>query len=141
MNFGKKIEIFFKKIFKKFIYPNNKPILIDRPYNIFENEKNLKVLLLRQDRIGDVLITTPILPFFKKSDNISVLDILLSNKNIVAGKFIESHVNKIHLYSKKITDIIKLLIKPKFIIVDYVYQFKYRSFSCTIFSNKEVYIS
>jgi len=113
MSFSKKIELLIKKNLKGFVFSNKEPILIDNPVNIFKSQENLKVLLLRQDRIGDVLITTPILPFLKQIKNIGNLDVILSNKNISTIPIINHYFDNIFVYSKNLFKIIQLIIKLK----------------------------
>lgn len=67
-----------------------------------------KILFIRQDRIGDVLISTPIFTSFKSHYPSAIVDVLLSENN----HFVlmnEPLIRKCWIYQKKITKVILLL--------------------------------
>jgi ADP-heptose:LPS heptosyltransferase len=88
-------------------YKKKQPKIIDNPQEIFPNAK--KILLLRQDRIGDVLVTIPFLKVLKENKTDLQIHILLGKKNIQTAPFIKNYCNKIWFYNKNIKDTIKLI--------------------------------
>lgn len=70
-----------KNFIKKVIFNlwNKKPKRVSRPQEFIKNPK--KILFLRQDRIGDFIISTPIFKAIKEKYPSAKLDILLSKYN------------------------------------------------------------
>lgn len=79
------IELKIRKLFLAIIQFKSKiPQKIIEPVIIFDKNKNWKIIILRQDRIGDLLISVPFLKTLKYNLKNSVIDIILSGKNQVA---------------------------------------------------------
>ncbi len=108
-NFLKKIEYVVKSKFDKILDSKEKPILIDKPISIPEFQSPSKILLLRHDRIGDVIISTPLIKLLREKLPNSQIDILLSTKNITAKNAIINLIDNIYIYEKKFFSIIKLI--------------------------------
>lgn len=106
-NFLKKIELKFKKVMENFINGNIPPDLftIDKQIN---PKKIKKILLLRQDRIGDLLISSSFVRNLKLLIPEAQIDILLSNKNIGAIYAIKKYINHTYIYDKRLSSIFKL---------------------------------
>lgn len=68
-----------------------------------------KVLFLRQDRIGDVLISTPTIKILKEKFVDVRFDILLSKYNVSAKGSLGNLVNKFWVYDKSFLSTLKLL--------------------------------
>ncbi len=74
----KSLEIFFRRLLisvLKLVAKRKKPLPPDIDFN------RCKILFVRQDRIGDVLISTPVLTLLKKRYPEAIVDFLLSSKN------------------------------------------------------------
>ena len=104
----KRLEIKFrKKLIKYFHYLivfHNKKTFIPE----IKDHNLTKVLFIRQDRIGDVLVSTPIFTSLKNRYPNIILDILLSKNNyfVLDNEFF---IRKRWMYNKKPWDIISLL--------------------------------
>ncbi len=85
-------------------------MLVNKSENIFNLIPNIKILLLRQDRLGDLLISAPFIKELRKSIPNATIDILLSKKNIYAKQCIEDYVDNIYCYEKNLKAIGKLII-------------------------------
>lgn len=107
MSILKEIEFFIKKIINRLILRGKSPIIIDSPQLIFSGE--IKILILRQDRIGDLIISSSIIRILRNKLPKAKIDIVLSHKNVHASLCIKNFVDKIYIYKKKLTDSIKLL--------------------------------
>lgn len=107
MQIFKRIELISKKIFNKLIFNGKSPILIDSPKLIFSG--SLKILILRQDRVGDLIISSSIIRILRNTLPDARIDILLSAKNYPASLCISDFVNKIYIYSKEIKNLIVLI--------------------------------
>ena len=105
----KKIENFIKKIIEKIVSKNRKTHHITSVKNVFCFEKKPKILLLRHDRLGDLIISTSFVRILKEKFPNYQIDILLSKKNIQAKKCVEKYVNKIFVFDKKISKYFSLL--------------------------------
>lgn len=82
---------------------------IKEPIHAFAPYEKLKILLLRQDRIGDVLISSPFVELLRKNLPAARIDILLGHRNSGARRAIEKHVDNILVYDKKIIHTLSLL--------------------------------
>jgi len=103
--FQKRIELWFRRMLIQLLggFFQRKNIL---QRNIDFN--TCKFLFIRQDRIGDVLISTPLFGVLKKHYPHAILDVLLSESN----HFVLKNDPLIHtrwLYKKKIRNIISLI--------------------------------
>lgn len=109
MSILKKIELFAKKIISPKSNSFGEPIFVFSQQNIFNESNCNRILLLRQDRIGDLLISVP---FIKKLRNIlpkAKIDILLGEKNISAKKPLLQYIDSIYIFKKKLLEIFKLI--------------------------------
>ena len=105
----KKIEIKLSNLLIKYLKTSETQVLIEEKEDLFSKAKFAKILLLRQDRIGDMLITTPLLKIMKAKYPAKKLDILLGEKNISAKDIVEPYVNSIYLFEKSVFKLIRLL--------------------------------
>ena len=100
---NKRLEIILResllKILKIFISKKNPP---DSILNI------RKLLFLRQDKIGDALISTPLISIIKKNYPSITIDFLLSENNYFVLDN-ETLVNKRWIYKKQVSSILKLI--------------------------------
>lgn len=103
------MEYSFKNILESFIFKDIKSVLIEKPTERFSFFEDSKILLIRNDRIGDLLVSSPLLQALRKDYPDVTFDILLSEKNIAARRVSDPYVNSSYIYSKKITNLIKLL--------------------------------
>jgi len=94
-----------------FLHGKNKPIFIDTPFNIITKQGSFRILLLRQDRIGDVLISTSVIRILRQNLPDAEIDILLSKKNIGVKQAVIKYINNFWLYDKNILHTILLLRK------------------------------
>ncbi len=98
----KKIEIQFRKFFLNTVQSNKNPQKITEPVNIFEKNKNWNILILRQDRIGDLLISVPLLKILKSNLKNSFIDIILSEKNQTAKQCVIDFTNSQYILPKNL---------------------------------------
>ena len=108
--FLKRTELFIKKMLKRLFIKNIKPIAINSAQNIFKG-KVKKILLLRQDRIGDLLVSVPTIKLLRKYNPYIQIDILLSKKNVAAISSVIDYIDDYFVYDKKIFATLKLIKK------------------------------
>ena len=104
-SFLKRIEILLRRflifVFGFFVSRRNQP---SNTHDI----NSSKILFIRQDRIGDVLISTPIFASLKAHYPSAIVDVLLSaNNHFVLAN--EPLVRKCWIYQKKIGKVVSLL--------------------------------
>lgn len=73
----------------------------------------MKILLLRQDRLGDLLISTGLIRNLRKLLPNVEIHILLGKRNYFAKHIIEKYVDKVHTYDKTLFNTIKLIFRLK----------------------------
>lgn len=101
----KQIEVWFRRLVLhalEWIFHRHNPIPDQLDYN------TCKVLFIRQDRIGDVLISTPLLSLLKKHYPRIQLDILLGRNNYSVLEH-EPMIHRRWLYKKALWEIIRLI--------------------------------
>lgn len=86
------------------ILPNMSSALIDLP-------PRPKILLMRQDRIGDVFVSTPLFHAMRQRFPEAQIDVLLSRNNKAAEFAIRLVVNNVHILRKNSPDMLRLLWK------------------------------
>ncbi len=84
--------------------PNMSSALIDLP-------PHPKILLMRQDRIGDVFVSTPVFYALRQRFPDAQIDVLLSRNNKAAEFAIRSVVNNVHILRKNSLEMLRLLWK------------------------------
>jgi ADP-heptose:LPS heptosyltransferase len=109
-SFFKKIEIAVKKKVNFFLFNSNAtPVLINKAEPVFQLSSKAKILILRQDRIGDVLVSVPFFRNLKEALPDANIDVVFGKKNIQAKKAIEKYINKIYVYEKNVLNTISLI--------------------------------
>jgi len=105
----KNIEKFFKNFLNKLVQNRYEPQLISDTENIFNKPEILRILLLRHDRIGDVLISSHFLKRMRELKPKAEIDILLSFRNYNAKRAVESYIDDILILQNKPVSILKLI--------------------------------
>jgi len=86
-------------------------MLIDAPSELFANGNIRRVLLLRHDRIGDVLISSNFVMHLRNSIPEAQIDILLSFRNYSAKRSVERFADEILKFENKPLSTLKLIQK------------------------------
>ncbi len=86
-----------------------KAIRIDTPQNILADIAAPKILFMRQDRIGDMLVSLPVVRAVRAQFPHAQIDVLLGTNNIGVGSVALRYANSILCYEKKIGKILMLL--------------------------------
>ncbi len=82
-----------------------------KPCDAFVLGKNPTLLLLRQDKIGDALISIPVMRALRQKFPQAQIDILLGKENFTIRRALGRYINDALAYSKQPLDILKLLRK------------------------------
>jgi ADP-heptose:LPS heptosyltransferase len=105
----KKTELAIKKGINSFLFGGSPPELVSEAKPIYTSENISKILLFRQDRIGDLLVTTGFMRNLRKLMPQARIDILLSQKNYGAKHAAEPWVDDIIVYKKGLNKSIELI--------------------------------
>ncbi len=100
-----------KNILERVVYSGKPPIVINKPSDYVKLSDDSQILFLRQDRIGDVLISIPTFILLKKKFPNLKMDILLSENNISTKAALSKYFRNIYIYQKNIFAFDKLLHK------------------------------
>jgi len=83
--------------------------LISSPQLVFNDKSINKILILRHDRIGDLIISQSFLRILRETLPNAQIDLLLSYKNAGASFIIRNYVDNIFIYSKNFFQNFRLL--------------------------------
>ncbi|MCX7983292.1 MAG: glycosyltransferase family 9 protein [Bacteroidetes bacterium] len=101
----KTIELWFRRFLVSFV---GKLITKKKKTTYRKNFSTAKYLFIRQDRIGDVLVSTPLFSLLKKQYPNAIIDVFLSTNNHFT--LLNNHnIRKRWIYTKNIFETIKLI--------------------------------
>ena len=107
----KQIEVKLKKILLGSLSEKKESINIEEAGE-YLNHCN-KILILRQDRIGDLLVSTQFIDLLRKQLPKAKIDLLLSDKNAGLFELISDKIDNKYIYDKNVFSSSGLLIKLK----------------------------
>jgi ADP-heptose:LPS heptosyltransferase len=107
--FFKRVQLSQKERLNKYASLNLNPILVLQPENVFQLQPNCKILLLREDWIGDVLVSVPTIRALRNKLPDARIDILMSWWNHGAAKAVKKYVNKIWIYTPEVFSTLGLI--------------------------------
>ena len=102
-------EMKIKKFLTRVIYSGKSPIFISKADKHIVLTDNSRILFLRQDRIGDVIVSIPTFKLIINKYPHLKMDVLLGEKNISTQRALTKYFNKIYFYKKDFFSIIKLI--------------------------------
>lgn len=105
----KQIELFFRRKIQTFFENDNRTTVVTSPINAFDTSKPLKIVFLRQDHLGDVIVSVPLIRELHKRFPNFEFQIVLGKSNISLAPFLRKYTSKEWKYSKKILDIVRLI--------------------------------
>lgn len=89
-------------------------MLVCEPKLLLKLPQNPKIMILRQDRIGDALVSVPVLKVLKNHFPQAEIDVLLGKNNFGARNAFKKYAHDFFLYDKKFFSTISLLLKLRF---------------------------
>jgi len=119
-SFLKKCELGVKRYINRIIFSGNEPVRVDKPIDDKLLGESPKILLLRQDRIGDVLVSTPFFRMLRERFPASQIDLLLSHRNMGAKAAATAFINNIYVYPRQPAGIVKLISRLRKVKYDLV---------------------
>lgn len=105
----KKLELAIRRVFNSVFLVDRIPTVIHNSNEALSINDNAKILFLRQDRIGDVLITAPIVRAVRERYPNATIDVVLSRNNISVARTFAPYINDVHDYQKTIRSLISVI--------------------------------
>jgi len=105
----KGVEIGIRRWFNTRLHRSQEPVVVQRPSQMFSLGQSPRILFLRQDRIGDVLVSIPIIKAIHAALPNAEIDILLGDNNIAVKHACTPFVRSILLYKKTLVSVVSLI--------------------------------
>lgn len=105
----KRIELGVRRMLRSWLTGRRQPTLIDGPQRVVNSEQRLRILFLRQDRIGDVLVSEPIIRAVRERFPNACIHMLLSRNNLAALPAIAHLVDDQIVYQKTATGLLAVI--------------------------------
>jgi heptosyltransferase IV len=106
--FIKRLELAVRRIFNARAGSAGQPILVSDVRDVIGREALHRVLLLRQDRIGDVLISTPVIRALRRLLPDAQIDMVMSTNNISVRQAIDSEIDHVFVFRKSLLHLLLL---------------------------------
>ena len=116
----KPIELAARRLFNTYFLKERTPAVIGSPDKGLVLGNTPSILFLRQDRIGDVLVSTPIIKAVRDKYPGSRIDMLLSRNNEVVRYAIAPYINTTLIYRKtalSLIDVVRRIRSNKYDVV------------------------
>lgn len=105
----KRIELWLRrKLVEGFGEPVHS-VRVDKPQLVLDLPDRPKILFLRQDKIGDALVSFPVLRVLRETFPDAVVDILLGDANYAIHSALSRYVRTSWRYSKSLAAILRLI--------------------------------
>lgn len=104
----KRIELAIRGRYNRWVSRGGDPTIVAEPRATSVVAPDARILLLRQDRIGDVLVSTPIIAAIRRRFPDASIGMVLSTNNQAVAYTVEPYVDRIHMFRKSLLDLIRL---------------------------------
>lgn len=104
----KRLELSIRDRWNRGRYGHGSPQLVKTPTDILSQWPSgvgLRILLLRQDRIGDVLVATPVIREIRRRYPKATIDMVLSTNNQSVRTAVAPYINTIHVLKKSVLSV------------------------------------
>lgn len=105
----KRIELFFRRKIQQFFLDESSTTVLQSPQKSIDTSKPLKIVFLRQDHLGDVIVSIPLIRELHKHFPSFELQIVLGKSNISLAPFLRKYTKKEWKYTKKVFDTLRLV--------------------------------
>lgn len=106
--FLKRVELWLRHFLVQRLKTSTHTTVVEKPQRVLSLPERPKILLLRQDRIGDVLVSMPVFRALRKAFPTARIDVLLSDANMAMRQAVLRYADGVQRYSKKGTAVIAL---------------------------------
>ncbi len=106
---SKQVEIRLRKLLRRLPGRSRVCRQVDGPLRLTGIAEDASILLLRQDKIGDVLVSIPVIRTLRRYLPEAKVDVVLGSKNFALEPALRRYAGRCWRYSKRPFDIIRLL--------------------------------
>lgn len=106
---SKRIELWLRR---KLVEGFGKPVhsvRVEKPRLVLDLPEHPKILFLRQDKIGDALVSFPVIRVLHEALPNAAVDVLLGDANYAIRNALSRYIRKAWCYSKSVAKILRLL--------------------------------
>jgi len=97
----KRTELVLRGVVTRMLEGSSRPTAVTSPTCVVPVDRPMRVLFLRQDRLGDVLVSEPVIRAVREAYPLAQIDVLLSPNNIAAQHAIGDLIDDVVLYRKR----------------------------------------
>ena len=97
----KRIELAVRHVATRILEGSGQPVVLANPRSVVPVGRPMRVLFLRQDRLGDVLVSEPVIRAIREKYPSAQIDMLLSPNNIAARHALTHLIDDVVLYRKQ----------------------------------------
>lgn len=107
-SFIKRLELAVRRRYNSSVTRGRDPLVVEAPAAQSMIKPDARILLLRQDRIGDVLVSTPIIAAIRTRYPDATIGMVLSTNNTAVAYTVQPYIDRIHVFRKSIVDLVRL---------------------------------
>lgn len=104
----KRVELAIRRRYNRWVTRGVDPLVVTSPLHESIVHPSARILLLRQDRIGDVLVSTPIIAAIRRRYPSATIGMVMSTNNTAVRFAVEPFVDRIHVFRKGVLDLLRL---------------------------------
>lgn len=103
----KPIELWIRGQFNRHAGAQRIPIVVSSPQRAIAVEDPVKILVLRQDRIGDVLVSVPVIRALRTRFPAATIDMVMSPNNITVRDAVDPFINDVIIHQKGLAGLLR----------------------------------
>ena len=104
----KRLELGIRWFFNRLIGAASTPLMVETPSPVLEGGRP-RILFLRQDRIGDVLVTSPIIKAVRDRYPKATIDMVLSTNNVAVRQSVAPFLDTTLVYKRTVPGLLQLI--------------------------------
>lgn len=104
----KRLELAVRALYNRWVGQQGDPVRVLRPGRPLELGERPAILLLRQDRIGDVLVSVPVIRALRAAWPKARIDMVMSPNNVGVRRAIDPFVDDVVVYRKSLLSLVAL---------------------------------
>lgn len=104
----KRLELALRGWYNARVGRGAEPVIVQASHDSIQLTNVNRILLLRQDRIGDVIVSTPIIRALRRHLPEARIDMVLSTNNTAVRQAVEPYVDHIHVFRKSLLHLLLL---------------------------------
>lgn len=105
----KKLELSVRRLFNRLFLADRTPTVVTSTRDAIAFPDRPSFVFLRQDRIGDVLITSPIIRAVREKYPDARIDVVLSRNNVMVANTLELFINGSYVYQRSTSSLLAII--------------------------------